>query len=156
MLILPPGDDGGGEKESEKEKKEKKKKGDRNVKRESQYAKGVLVSAQVYVLTWQQDYFCPILTIVSDALQLSPEVAGITILALGNGSPGPYLLIDLFISSSPSPSPSLPLSPSKHTHTLSLFSLSHLPLYRCLLNICSHPTPPVHRWERMCVCVCDK
>ena len=32
-----------------------------------------------------EDYFCPVLSIISDRLSLSPEVAGITILALGNG-----------------------------------------------------------------------
>eukprot|EP00008_Paramoeba_atlantica_P007461 CAMPEP_0201478494 /NCGR_PEP_ID=MMETSP0151_2-20130828/3308_1 /ASSEMBLY_ACC=CAM_ASM_000257 /TAXON_ID=200890 /ORGANISM="Paramoeba atlantica, Strain 621/1 / CCAP 1560/9" /LENGTH=693 /DNA_ID=CAMNT_0047859577 /DNA_START=39 /DNA_END=2120 /DNA_ORIENTATION=+ len=34
-----------------------------------------------------EDYFCPVLNIISDKLSLSPDVAGITILALGNGSP---------------------------------------------------------------------
>ena len=34
-----------------------------------------------------EDYFCPILSVISDRMNLSPDVAGITILALGNGSP---------------------------------------------------------------------
>uniref|UniRef100_A0A7S4NBM3 Sodium/calcium exchanger membrane region domain-containing protein n=1 Tax=Paramoeba aestuarina TaxID=180227 RepID=A0A7S4NBM3_9EUKA len=40
-----------------------------------------------------EDYFCPVLNIISDRLSLSPEVAGITILALGNGSPDVFSTI---------------------------------------------------------------
>eukprot|EP01104_Vermistella_antarctica_P017973 TRINITY_DN6516_c0_g3_i1.p1 TRINITY_DN6516_c0_g3~~TRINITY_DN6516_c0_g3_i1.p1 ORF type:complete len:834 (+),score=200.63 TRINITY_DN6516_c0_g3_i1:540-3041(+) len=46
----------------------------------------------VVVLFWllgaaAEDYFCPALTVISEAMNLSPDLAGITILALGNGSP---------------------------------------------------------------------
>ena len=37
--------------------------------------------------TSAEDYFCPTLGVISDVLRLSPDVAGITILALGNGAP---------------------------------------------------------------------
>lgn len=34
-----------------------------------------------------EDYFCPTLSVISEALHMSPDLAGITILALGNGAP---------------------------------------------------------------------
>eukprot|EP01095_Lingulamoeba_sp_RSL-Kostka_P000724 TRINITY_DN11007_c0_g1_i1.p1 TRINITY_DN11007_c0_g1~~TRINITY_DN11007_c0_g1_i1.p1 ORF type:complete len:649 (-),score=147.37 TRINITY_DN11007_c0_g1_i1:64-2010(-) len=34
-----------------------------------------------------EDFFCPTLAVISEILRLSPDVAGITILALGNGAP---------------------------------------------------------------------
>jgi solute carrier family 24 (sodium/potassium/calcium exchanger), member 6 len=37
--------------------------------------------------TTAEDYFCPTLSEISEILKLSPDVAGITILALGNGAP---------------------------------------------------------------------
>lgn len=34
-----------------------------------------------------QDFFCPALSVISDTLKLSHNVAGVTFLALGNGAP---------------------------------------------------------------------
>eukprot|EP01094_Clydonella_sp_ATCC50884_P007706 TRINITY_DN1693_c0_g1_i2.p1 TRINITY_DN1693_c0_g1~~TRINITY_DN1693_c0_g1_i2.p1 ORF type:complete len:648 (-),score=135.92 TRINITY_DN1693_c0_g1_i2:47-1723(-) len=47
----------------------------------------VLVVLFFMLGTSAEDYFCPTLGVISDLLRLSPDVAGITILALGNGAP---------------------------------------------------------------------
>ncbi|CAB3983642.1 Sodium potassium calcium exchanger 6, mitochondrial [Paramuricea clavata] len=45
------------------------------------------------------DYFCPALTVISDALNLSPNVAGVTFLAYGNGAPDIFSAVAGFVDS---------------------------------------------------------
>lgn len=48
----------------------------------------VWLACLIYIMVWiAEDYLCPSLAGIADSLQLSPEVAGVTFLALGNGSP---------------------------------------------------------------------
>lgn len=48
----------------------------------------IWLAGLIYVMVWvAEDYLCPSLAGIADSLQLSPDVAGVTFLALGNGSP---------------------------------------------------------------------
>ena len=44
--------------------------------------------------------FCPALTVISDTLNLSPNVAGVTFLALGGGVPDIFTGVASFVNSS--------------------------------------------------------
>ncbi|CAH1800977.1 unnamed protein product [Owenia fusiformis] len=50
--------------------------------------------------TTADDFFCPDLAVISDTLRLSPNVAGVTFLAFGNGAPDIFSAIAAFSSSS--------------------------------------------------------
>ncbi|XP_028400494.1 mitochondrial sodium/calcium exchanger protein-like [Dendronephthya gigantea] len=58
-----------------------------------------LIFLFIFVGITADDYFCPALTVISNALNLSPNVAGVTFLAYGNGAPDIFSAVAAFVNS---------------------------------------------------------
>ena len=61
---------------------------------------GVLVSFYLLAET-AEEYFCPVVTLVSKMLRLAPSTAGVTLVAFGNGAPDVFASLSAFVGGNP-------------------------------------------------------
>ena len=48
-----------------------------------------------------EEYFCPVVTLVSKMLRLAPSTAGVTLVAFGNGAPDVFASLSAFVGGNP-------------------------------------------------------